>query len=388
MPDSDKRTMGGRQEVCFRAQRRLGASTTPNHKYASARYHQHDPPRSHHPAILLPVTTHIPISLSLKSHCTMMSDVPTTAASAFPSLPTAELRDFFNRLAAGDYHGLARELNISYRPAPRTHSRPVIEDIPSDVSISVETHSEDDQAVDPDASIRSIDSVESFKFKPTAEGLQRAVSLLRGDDGSKGRLVPPTPEEEEAFQFTFRLMIHKLYSIKDFAKMVDDVVRTSQERFRPLDPELIAGRRHPSLSFSFDNSYTFDGDSSRSLHSPTSQTDTSSLVLPSSPSSWTFDRDSRLYDSADDADVRAVKKRIVGRKLSVVDSSMDDETSAWVYDSAVASVESPLSYSFFDVAPFSPAADSPSRAGYSSCVDDGDFTSRKRRFSLLAARGL
>ena len=306
----------------------------------------------------------------------MMTDMTSCAPS--PCLPTAELRDFFDRLAAGDYHELARELNISYRPLPRT--RAFLESTSPDVSVDVDA--EDHQ--DPDASIQSIDSVESFKFKPTAEGLHRAVSLLRGDET---RRVPPTPEEEEAFQFTFRLMIHKLYSIKDFAQMVDDVVRTSRERFQPLSPEL-TGRRRSSLSFSFNNS-DGDGDSFTSMHSPTSPTDSSSF-LPSSPSSWTLDPfHNATFESADDGDVRAVKKRIVGRKLSVVDGSLEGEsrTPAWVYDAAVASVESPSSSAYFDV-PLSPVGGSPSRAGLSGHAAEGDYTSRKRRFSLLAARGL
>ncbi|KAI0741623.1 hypothetical protein C8Q80DRAFT_146079 [Daedaleopsis nitida] len=359
-------------QVALVAQSPLGALLFPttNHKYSSHRYclcdfsgHlPHIATGLHHP--VLEWLPHLYTTLT-------MTDMTTSS----PSIATAELRDFFDRLAAGDFHGLANELNISYKPIPR--SREVVKDVSPNDSLPA------DGEEDPDASIQSIDSVESLKFQPTTEGLHRAVALLRGDDHHRS---PPTPEEEEAFQFTFRLMIHKLYSITDFARMVDDVVRTSQERFRPLSPEFTTGCRRSSLSFSFEK-YHSDGDAFTLLHSPTSPTDTSSC-LPSSPSSWTLDRfPSPKLECADDTDVRAVKKRIVGRKLSVVDSSMDEEIGsgpAWVYDAAVSSVESPSSY--FDV-PLSPAAGSPSRAGFAGSTDEGDYSSRKRRFSFLAARG-
>ncbi len=298
---------------------------------------------------------------------------PTTSSK----LDIAELRNFFDRLAAGDYDGLAKELNISPKPVSRRCSP--FEDAPNHLSAIEEDHQ------DPDMSISSIDSVQAFQFEPTAEGLHRAATLLRGDDK---RREPPTPEEEEAFQFTFRLMVHKLYSITDFAKMVEDVVRTSQERFQPLSPEL-KGRRRSSVSLSFD-SCSFEGDSFASTLSPTSPSDTSSF-LPSSPStSWTHDHlPSPHFDTANDGDARVVKKRIVGRKLSVFDGSVDEEgvgSRAWVYDAAVASVDSPRSRSYFDV-PMSPAAGSPSRAGNGGSPEEGDYASRKRRYSFLAARG-
>ncbi|RPD64192.1 hypothetical protein L226DRAFT_375129 [Lentinus tigrinus ALCF2SS1-7] len=302
-----------------------------------------------------------------------MTDMTIPFPTTPSTLDTAELRDFFDRLAAGDYDGLAKELDIY----PGSLSRPSTTfNAPNHLFVDEESHQ------DPDASIRSIDSMQSFKFQPTAEGLHRAVSLLRGDDKHRGS---PTPEEEEAYQFTFRLMIHKLYSIKDFARMVDDVVRTSQERYQPLSPEL-TGRRRSSVSFSFD-SYSFEGDSFASMLSPTSPSEASSFPPSSPSSSWMHDRlHSPQFEPTDEGDARAVKKRIVGRKLSVVDGSADEENAgspAWVYDAAVASVDSPVSY--FDL-PMS--AGSPSRIGNSSSSEEGDYASRKRRYSFLAARGL
>lgn len=79
--------------------------------------------------------------------------------------------------------------------------------------------------------------------------------------------------------------------------------------------------------------------------------------------------------------------------MSVFDPEADADAdksdgAGWVYDSAVASVESPTfsgSYAAFiaGLPPMSPAAESPSMYGY----DEADGSSRKRRYSLLAAKG-
>ncbi len=296
------------------------------------------------------------------------------------SLATEQLRDFFHRLAAGDYDTLAKELRISGKPTYRPSTIP-------DDSFRTEDADTSGDTQDPNASIQSIDSVDSFKFKPTAEGLHRAMSLIRGDEpGRDGAL---TPEEDEAFQFTFRLMIHKLYSIKDFAQMVDDVVRTSRDNFQPLSTEDLPRARRPSVAFSFTGlSDGADGESLVDLpSSPTSPSETEThSMFSSSDSSWTLDRMSSPQFE-DESDARAVKKRIVGRKLSVVDGAADQESArlSWVYDSTVASVESTMAY--FEPGEFSPtnASFSP-RDGYLGPADDKEYGTRKRRLSFLSAR--
>lgn len=267
-----------------------------------------------------------------------------------------ELRAFFDRLATGDYHGLAKELNISGRPL----SRPSVPVTPTP------------KAIEPYGEI-SLDSFDSLTFEPTVEGLERAVSLLHGPSSPTRQ----TPEQEEAFQFTFRLMIHKLYSIRDFAKMVDDVVRTSQARFQslPATPARRRTLRSSSFAYPSDNESFM---SSESLASP------SEATLPSSPSLRSVDQASEL-GREQDADTRALKKRCIGRKLSVVDTDGEGDEStgpAWVYESAEALMSSP-SYAAFvaGLPPLSPTPDSPSPYGYD------ESSSRKRRYSLLAARG-
>ncbi|KAM5534644.1 hypothetical protein V8D89_011656 [Ganoderma adspersum] len=295
-----------------------------------------------------------------------------------PRLPTEQLRDFFDRLAAGDYHTLAKELRISGKPAYRPSTVP-------DDSFRAEDADTSLGGQDPNTSIQSIDSVDSFKFKPTVEGLHRAMSLIRGDE--PGREGAMTPEEDEAFQFTFRLMIHKLYSIKDFKQMVDDVVRSSRNNYQSLPTDLIPRARRPSVAFSFSGlSDGADGESFVDLpSSPTSLSETNS-TFPSSDSSWTFDRlSSPPFE--DDSEGRVVKKRIVGRKLSVVEGAADEGNTvlSWVYDSTVASVDSTTPC--FEQGVFSPTnASFSSRDEFLRTADDMEYGTRKRRLSFLDAR--
>ncbi|KAI0630832.1 hypothetical protein C8Q77DRAFT_1200211 [Trametes polyzona] len=310
----------------------------------------------------------------------MMTTIPgiATPRRATPRMEHADLRNFFDRLATGDYHALAKELDIPkpITPSPPSTPGPVLPEF-----------------VGADGEI-SLDSFDSLTFEPTVEGLERAVSLLHGPSSPTRQ----TAEQEEAFQFTFRLMIHKLYTIRDFKTMVDDVVRVSQERFQRLPPELTSAASSRRASFA--SSYLArdgDGDAD-SLASIPSFASPSEGTLPSSPSLRSVDRLSDLNDPAEPwAGARVVKKRCVGRRMSLAEPGAggDDDKAGgpgWVYDSAVASVEpafEPPSYASFvsGLPPMSPAAESPSRYGYCGSSDDGDGSSRKRRFSLLAARG-
>ncbi|KAI0675698.1 hypothetical protein C8Q78DRAFT_344109 [Trametes maxima] len=291
-------------------------------------------------------------------------------AQATPRMALPDLHNFFDRLATGDYHALAKELNIPSKPITRPTLRVALPD-------------SDPTPHDGEISFNSLDSLDGYTFEPTVEGLERAVTLIRGPSSPSKQ----TPEDDEAFQFTFRLMIHKLYTIRDFAQMVDDVVRTSQERFQPLPADLTRGAGAGRLSFSF--SYPGEGDT-ESFMSAGSLASPSEATLPSSPSLWSVDRGLEFEREAD-PDARVLKKRCLGRRPSVVDPEGEKHDGpAWEYHSSVASVESPSpSYATFleGLPPLSPVAESPSKYGYGGVPDEGDGSSRKRRFSLLAARG-
>ena len=113
----------------------------------------------------------------------------------------------------------------------------------------------------------------------------------------------------------------------------------------------------------------------------------SSVPLPRSPPASVSD--GLPVVPLGDEDMRAVKKRIVGRRLSISDGADDEQPlpghrgAGWVYDAAVASVDSSA---YFDMS-FSPAATS--SPAHVRVMDEGDCVSpRKRRFSFLSSRGL
>ncbi|KAI8996446.1 hypothetical protein BD414DRAFT_575779 [Trametes punicea] len=304
-----------------------------------------------------------------------------------PRMDDASLRYFFDRLATGDYHALAKELDISPQPTARSSVKTTDPAIPSE--LSTET---------------SFDNFDRGSFEPTVEGLEAAVALLRGPASPLGRhhQQQPAPEDDEAFQFTFRLMIHQLYSLRDFAKMADDVVRRSQERFQPLPPGLACPGHRASLSFAFacaDES-SDDGESVASastLGSASESTLASESSSSSPPSLWRLDK-MLACEEAHDEEVRVLKKRCLGRKLSVVGPDADPATktrdgAAWVFDAAIASAEpvaSSPSYAAFlaGLPPMSPAGEPPMRYDYGGVPIELEAGSRKRRFSLLAASGL
>ncbi|KAI0075327.1 hypothetical protein K474DRAFT_1699149 [Panus rudis PR-1116 ss-1] len=49
--------------------------------------------------------------------------------------------------------------------------------------------------------------------------------------------------ENDENKFTFKLMIHELYEIVEFAEMVQDVIEDSKEKYKPLPPGVISRRR-------------------------------------------------------------------------------------------------------------------------------------------------
>ncbi|KAI0820296.1 hypothetical protein BC628DRAFT_917177 [Trametes gibbosa] len=335
---------------------------------------------------------------------------------------TADLRDFFDRLATGDYHALAKELNIptpalqrATVPTPSLHCPTIatVSTTPPCPSPPVE--------LDGDSSI-DLDVLDGHAFESTVAGLERAVALLPGlahgfgaPSSPRARGGAPAPDEaDEAFEFTFRLMIHKLYSIRDFAAMVDDVVRTSQARFQPLPPTLLSSRRRSGLyspspsspyshRFSYSGSHSgelsglfggYAGSDGESFVSTDTLASPSEPTLPSSPSLQSVD-----VLQEHDEDVRALKKRCIGRRMSLAGPEAQDTASVknaasagsggWVYDAAVAAVEAP-SYAAFvaGLPPLSPLTESPSRYMFAGAADDqADGATRKRRFSHLAARG-
>ena len=156
------------------------------------------------------------------------------------------------------------------------------------------------------------------------------------------------PLKEKRYPFTFKLLLHKLYGLEDWATKVKEVLASSQEQFRSLDSS-------PSVTCD-----TFsDSDNSSSPSSPRSPATFSALIFgtppppPSEPLSPTRRRRtqsvSKSKASIDGAHSgpatpvrpqpsRAVKKRIVNRRRSTTGLGVETK-GEWKYDAAVSSVD-------------------------------------------------
>jgi len=152
------------------------------------------------------------------------------------------------------------------------------------------------------------------------------------------------------YPFTFKLLLHKLYDLEDWAAKVQEVLAASQEQFRSLDST-------PA------NSSSDGGGGARSPSSPGAVTFTSSLFgtasspLESPPSArgtgrWRAPSISKTKANNDITTIaarsgpgmtpsqpsRAVKKRIVNRQRSTNGLGIG-KMGEWMYDAAVSSVD-------------------------------------------------
>ncbi|EED79727.1 predicted protein [Postia placenta Mad-698-R] len=139
------------------------------------------------------------------------------SSSATKMVDHAKLSDFFSRLASGssiEYHSLAKEIGVGSRKMSSFKpSTPVASSVASE-----HIH----RRVAPPA-------------RPTPK-----------TDAARCDAAPAKATLTDKHQFTFKLMIHSLYTISEFAMMVTDVLTDSQSRFQPLPPSM--RERKPSLS--------------------------------------------------------------------------------------------------------------------------------------------
>ena len=155
------------------------------------------------------------------------------------------------------------------------------------------------------------------------------------------------------YPFTFKLLLHKLYDLEDWAAKVQEVLTTSQEQFRSLNSSTPSSSSNSSSS----GSTSSDG-GSRSPSSP-GVTFTSPLFgTPSSPLESPPGRRRRaqsvLKTKTNDNNVgpgmilarpphpsRAVKRRIVNRRRSTNGLGIG-KLGEWMYDAAVSSIDAEI----------------------------------------------
>jgi hypothetical protein len=184
------------------------------------------------------------------------------------------------------------------------------------------------------------------------------------------------PLREKRYPFTFKLMLHKLYDLEDWAAKVQEVLATSQEQFRPLNstsPHHHHDHQSPPATGIIISGGRGDSSSSSSLGcdgspcSPRSPGTTFSGSLFGSPSPSTLDSPTMMTrrrrsqstskvkasnaaaggaatpsrSAPPPAPSRAVKKRIVNRRRSTngLGEGMVGKMGEWTYDAAVSSVD-------------------------------------------------
>jgi hypothetical protein len=176
------------------------------------------------------------------------------------------------------------------------------------------------------------------------------------------------PLREKRYPFTFKLLLHKLYGLEDWAAKVQEVLAASQEQFRPLSstpptspPPTVksqnnigttsTGRakddgpcspRSPRTPFS---GSLFGSASPPSLDSPTMttrrrRTQSTSRTKANNDTAGGAGTPSRPVPRPPPPS-RAVKKRIVNRRRSTngLGEGAVGKMGEWMYDSAVSSVD-------------------------------------------------
>lgn len=155
------------------------------------------------------------------------------------------------------------------------------------------------------------------------------------------------PLRVKRYPFTFKLLLHKLYDLEDWAAKVQDVLAASQEQFRSLDSTPAnsssgngggdgSGARSPSSPGVTFTSSLFGTASSPLESPPTRRRRTQSISRTKANDIAT--RSGPNATSRPPQPSRAIKKRIVNRRRSVIGLGIG-KMGEWMYDAAVSSVD-------------------------------------------------
>jgi hypothetical protein len=159
---------------------------------------------------------------------------------------------------------------------------------------------------------------------------------LNEEDPSTEETVPRFPLEEK-YPFTFKLMIHKLYELREWAAKVKEVVEKSQKQFKPLSEKEVDDRKSGGIAkegpvVASERKGTMPLTSKRSnLAMATAKTRDGTVVPAVKPTG-----------SGMRAGTVVLKKRCIGRRKSTGGPSgnANQVNVGWSYDAAASSVES------------------------------------------------
>ncbi|KAL0955146.1 hypothetical protein HGRIS_004060 [Hohenbuehelia grisea] len=215
-----------------------------------------------------------------------------------------------------------------------------------------------------------------------SDGTAHAIpSVLTDSRGTKNKNVAQGVEEDahttmssapstkaftlgrgKRYRFTFKLMIHKLYELEEWAKKVKDVLEGSQKQFRPLAEHGSATKAPLPPTTSVIHSATH-GMASRAApvpvlrgskpsplrarrHSTAASAHRNDATPPKTPVKTSFPTPRSLMaldaNTTRNSSVRVVKKRCIGRRKSHSGISVSGQHPAggtWVYDAAASSLD-------------------------------------------------
>ncbi|KAH9971734.1 hypothetical protein BGW80DRAFT_1561466 [Lactifluus volemus] len=222
----------------------------------------------------------------------------------------------------------ANEVQVSIPETPTTASTPTFVTSPSPPSPPPPTHTAPDNHA-----------------AATIRPRRNTVAVLSSSRSIGHGLPSETrfPLREKRYPFTFKLLLHKLYDLEEWAAKVQQVLAASQEQFRSLNsappPVAISTGGGDSRGGNNNN----NNDLTRSPGSPPPLVDGPRFPTPSSAPQNLFWTRLRRADNARclpsrPQSSRAVKKRIVNRRRSTNGLGVEKK-GEWMYDAAVSSVD-------------------------------------------------
>ncbi|KDR67616.1 hypothetical protein GALMADRAFT_216255 [Galerina marginata CBS 339.88] len=290
----------------------------------------------------------------------------------------------------------ARLFDLFERLASR-RARPLGSDDPEHASADLPTSQELDPVLE------KLSAIVGTSKNGTRLRRNTVSSITASDNGMPGvaeeNAVPADEDDDIAsltefplanakkYPFTFRLMVHKLYKKDDWAKTIKEMLERSKNEFKPLAEQEAAVASEEmeedegeieegaGIKFKVPTSPGMGGKRSSviAMGRPRSQSIAGAghnkLLSPVSPA-----LKSPGAGSANQPDVRALKKRCVGRRKSMgvllnaenggATSGVGKTRGTWVYDAAVSSAERPVATTFSTFPPAPPPSPT-SPGGYS-----------------------
>ncbi|KAI6044481.1 hypothetical protein EDC04DRAFT_370495 [Pisolithus marmoratus] len=148
----------------------------------------------------------------------------------------------------------------------------------------------------------------------------------RNKDISEGKeeVESPTFPLSERYPFTFKLMLHKLYDLDEWAAKVSNALEASKSQFKPLAEKVVSAVREAR------------GKEKTTDRKGVTRARSHSVLAIGGKSRGSVMPRERANSSARNERDRALKKRCVGRRKSV---SGPMEAGVWVYDAAISAVE-------------------------------------------------